>query len=423
MYGNSGNGDNIQSRKGRYLLAKESTSVLFIIIILNALPALATDMYLAALPDMAIEFDAPISLLNLNLILFFLFYAIGLLIWGPISDKYGRKLTLIVGMTAFVVVTFLCGFSTSVYELIMFRILQGIFGGVGVAVSTAMVKDIYGGHKRERVFAMVAMMMAFGPIIAPIAGAGLLQVITWNGIFFIIAALGAVALLGCMLMEESIPRRSKRKVLATMAQSFLVLRNRRFSNLMPSFSPLGATIFIWVGIASYILIGDFGLSQGEFSLFFAANAMFFLIGPFLYLGLVRRFDRLKIITISLAVIIVSGILIVTIGNLGPLTFLLAVIPASLAGSVIRTPSFDIAMTQMDEDVGAASSIFNFLFMVIGVAGMMITSMEWDNRILVMGLIYVVIGLFTLTMWQRVKKDYSARNESESVEPTGVVDPD
>jgi len=270
---------------------------------------------------------------------------------------------------------------------------------------------------------MVAMMMAFGPIIAPIAGAGLLQVITWNGIFYIIAALGAMALLGCMLMEESIPRRSKRKVLATMAQSFLVLRNRRFSNLMPSFSPLGATIFIWVGIASYILIGDFGLSQGEFSLFFAANAMFFLIGPFLYLGLVRRFDRLKIITISLAVIIISGILIVTIGNLGPLAFLLAVIPASLAGSVIRTPSFDIAMTQMDEDVGAASSIFNFLFMVIGVAGMMITSMEWDNRILVMGLIYVAIGLFTLTMWQRVKKDYSTRNEFESVESTGVVDPD
>jgi len=398
------------SNRGFSIFSKESAVVLLLIIILNALPAFATDMYLAALPDMAIEFNAPESLLNLNLILFFLFYAIGLLIWGPLSDRYGRKPTLVVGMLAFVIFSVLCGISTSVYELILFRVLQGIFGGVGVAVSTAMVKDIYDGHKRERVFAMVAMMMAIGPIVAPIVGAALLQVITWNGIFYIIAGLGAIALVGCMLMEEPIPKRSGRRILSAIVQPFMILRNRRFSNLLPSFTPLGLTVFIWVGVASYILIGDFGLSQGEFSLYFAANAMTFMIGPFLYLGLVKKVDRIKIITACLLAVVISGVLLFTIGELSPLALLIAVIPASLAGSTLRTPSFDIALAQVDEDVGAASSIFNFLFMAIGAGGMMVASMDWDSRILVMGAIYFIVGIFTIVAWLRVKSDYSTKEE-------------
>jgi len=263
-------------------------------------------------------------------------------------------------------------------------------------------------------------MMALGPILAPIAGAALLQVMTWNGIFYVIAAIGAIALLGCMLMEEPIPRRSERKVLSTMVQSFMVLRNRRFSNLLPSFSPLGVTVFIWVGIASYILISDFGLTQGEFSLFFAANALFFLVGPFLYLAAVKRVNRLSIITACLLTVILSGILIITIGNLGPVPFLLWVIPASLAGSTVRTPSFDIALAQVDEDVGAASSVFNFLFMAIGAGGMMIASMDWDNRILVMGVIYLAMGLVALASWLKVRNGYSTRSEGHSVAPRTKV---
>ncbi|MDD1769129.1 MAG: MFS transporter, partial [Methanomassiliicoccales archaeon] len=111
------------------MIPKKSLTVLLIIIILNALPALATDMYLAALPGMNIEFNSTTSLLNLNLILFFLFYAIGLLLWGPLSDRYGRRPTLLAGMAAFVVISILCGLSTDVYQLIAFRALQGVFGG------------------------------------------------------------------------------------------------------------------------------------------------------------------------------------------------------------------------------------------------------------------------------------------------------
>jgi DHA1 family bicyclomycin/chloramphenicol resistance-like MFS transporter len=395
----------------RFMIPKKSLTVLLIIIILNALPALATDMYLAALPDMSIEFGSPVSLLNLNLILFFLFYAIGLLLWGPLSDRYGRRPTLVVGMTAFVIFSVLCGLSTNVYQLIAFRALQGIFGGVAVAVSIAMIKDIYDGRQRERTFAIVSMMMALGPILAPIAGAALLQVMAWRGIFYVLAAMGAMALFGCFLMEESFSQKSNRKVLATLGQLWVVLKNRRYSRLLPSLSPLGMIIFVWVGVSTYIFIEDFGFSQGEFSLFFASNAVFFLVGPFLYLFLAKRFDRLRVVTISLATIVLSGLLIILVGNMGPVLFLLSVIPATLSVSVTRTPSLDIVMSQMDTDAGSASSIFNFLFMAIGAMGMMIASLEWENRILVTGVIFVVVGVVSLGSWLVVYRDYIPRDSA------------
>jgi MFS transporter, DHA1 family, multidrug resistance protein len=402
-------------RRSSFLIPKRSSTVLAIIIILNALPALATDMYLAALPDMSVELNSSESLLNLNLILFFLFYAIGLLIWGPLSDSYGRKPTLVAGMVAFVIFSVLCGLATDVYQLIFFRALQGIFGGVAVAVSVAMVKDIYDGHERERALAVVSTMMALGPIIAPIAGAALLQVITWNGIFFILAAIGIIALVGCLLMEESIPRRSEKKVMATLRQLGVVLKNRGYSRFLPSLSPIGMVIFIWVGVSSYILIDDFGLSQGEFSLLFAFNGFFLMIGPFLYLFLARHFDRLRLITVSMGAIVVSGLMIMLIGNGGPLLFLLSVIPASLAVTIIRTPSLDIILSRLDEDVGSASSIFNFLFMAIGAVGMMIVSLDWQNRIFVMGAMFALVGVFSLYSWISVSRYLNSESRAEEME--------
>ncbi|MCJ7516863.1 MAG: multidrug effflux MFS transporter [Methanomassiliicoccales archaeon] len=392
-----------------FMIPKKSPIVLVIIIVLNALPALATDMYLPALPSMSTQFDSPISLLNLNLVLFFLFYAIGLLLWGPLSDRYGRRPTLVTGMTAFVIFSVLCGLSFDVYQLIAFRALQGVFGGVAVAVSIAMIKDIYEGHKRERTYAIVSMMMAFGPILAPIAGAALLQYMTWRGIFYILGALGAVALLCCLVMEESLTEKSNRRILATLGQLWVVLKNKRYSRLLPSLSPLGMIIFVWVGISSYVLIDGFGLSQGEFSLFFACNAAFLVIGPFLYLFLAKRFDRLRIVTFSLATILLSGVLMILFGNLGPVPFLLSVIPATLSVSVIRTPSLDIVMSQMDTDAGSASSIFNFFFMAIGTLGMMIVSIEWENRILIAGLIFAIVGASSLGSWLAVYKHYVSKD--------------
>jgi len=332
-----------------------------------------------------------------------------LLIWGPLSDRYGRRPTLVTGMAAFVLFSVLCGLSADVYQLIVFRSLQGVFGGAAVAVSIAMIKDIYERKQRERTFAVVSIMMALGPILAPIAGAAMLTIMEWRGIFYVLAALGGAALLGCILMEESLLRKSDRRIMATLGQLRVVLRNKGYSRLLPSLSPLGIIIFVWVGLSTYVFIEDFGLSRGEFTLFFAGNALFLLIGPFLYLFLAMRFDRLAIVTVSLGMIGVSGILIILVGGMGPVFFLLSVIPATLCVSVTRTPSLDIVMSQMDTDVGSASSIFNFLFMAVGATGMMIASLDWGNRILTTGVMFAIVGAVSLASWLVVRKHYAVGN--------------
>jgi DHA1 family bicyclomycin/chloramphenicol resistance-like MFS transporter len=132
---------------------------------------------------MADYFQVSGNLTNLTLILFFIFFAAGILFWGPLSDKYGRRPILLAGLLIFIVGSVACTFSSNIYQLILFRILQAVGGSTASAVATAMVKDVYDGRKREFVIALVQSMVVISPAIAPVLGAFMLLYTSWQGIF------------------------------------------------------------------------------------------------------------------------------------------------------------------------------------------------------------------------------------------------
>ena len=144
-------------------------------------------MYLPALDQMEKLFDISVTMMNLSLVLFFLFFGLSTLIFGPLSDKYGRKPILFTGISLYFVSSILCGFSDNIYELITFRILQAIGGGAPVSVSLAIIKDLYEGRKREKILAIATSLNALGPILAPIIGSSILLVFDWPAIFFYIS--------------------------------------------------------------------------------------------------------------------------------------------------------------------------------------------------------------------------------------------
>ena len=145
---------------------------------LSAFIPLSTDIYLPALPRMVESFNTSASLVNLTLIFFFIFYAIGTLFWGPLSDKYGRRRVLIIGLSIYLVGSILCIFSRNVDQLILFRILQSIGCGAATAVATAIVKDVYSGRRRVTIIALVQSMGMLSPIISPVIGAIILSVLS-----------------------------------------------------------------------------------------------------------------------------------------------------------------------------------------------------------------------------------------------------
>ena len=123
-----------------------------------AFPALSTDLYLPALPSMSEQLNCSVALVNLSLVVFFIFVSTSSIIWGPLSDKYGRKRILLIGVPLYVLSSFFCVLSQSVFQLIAARIFQAIGGGAAMAVNLAIVKDVFPGKKRERTLAFVTVL-------------------------------------------------------------------------------------------------------------------------------------------------------------------------------------------------------------------------------------------------------------------------
>lgn len=389
-----------KQKRQKYLGDK---GLVIFITFLSAFIPLSTDIYLPALPRMVENFNTTASLINLTLTLFFIFYAVGTIFWGPLSDKYGRKRILIIGMIIYTIASILCVFSVNIYQLILFRILQSIGCGAATAVSTAIVKDVYSGRQRVTVLAIVQSMAMLSPIVAPVIGALILSILSWRGEFIVLAVLGILTLLGSIAMEETIEKRYTGSIFNSIGRLGVVAKNKAFMSLLITFTIISIPMMSYITASSFIYVDGFGVSEKIYSYYFAANAIFFMIGPLLYIKLSKGNNGNSLITIGYIVMSISGLLLCLIGNLNPWVFALILIPASLFGSLMGPPKTNLMLEQLQGDTGAASSIMNCTSTLFGSIGMFMISLNFSNRILVMGLMYTIISIISLVLWLSIHK--------------------
>lgn len=366
--------------------------------LISAFPPLSTDLYLPALPQMQDILNTSQSHVNLTLNMFFVFYAVGLLFWGPLSEKYGRKPILLIGMVLYTISSIMCGFSQHVEQLIAGRIIQAFGGSAATAVSTAMVKDLYSGRKREQVMALVMSMVIIAPIVAPVIGALLLEYVSWEVIFFVLAGIGATAFIAGTLMEETIENRYAGSVGRSWGRLAVVLKNPGFSILLAIFSTISMSIMTFLAASSFIYINGFGLNEREFSYFLALNAVFAMIGPLLYVRLSRHFKSQAIISAGFPIFILCGIAVATVGHVSPWPFALSAALATLIVDGMRVPGVNLMLEQQQNDNGSASALINFFGMLMGSLGMHLVSLRPDDLILALGCIQIVIGLTSGVLW-------------------------
>lgn len=148
--------------------------ILASIIFMSTFVPLSIDLYLPALPQMREYFQASEMLVNMTLIAFFLFFSVGIVLFGPISDKYGRKCSLLGGALVYTLASLICATSGSVYVLIGGRILQALGAGCIVTISTALIKDCFSGEKLTRILSITQALNVIAPMAAPIIGSLLL---------------------------------------------------------------------------------------------------------------------------------------------------------------------------------------------------------------------------------------------------------
>jgi len=378
--------------------------LIIFIALLSAFVPLSTDLYLPALPGMSAYFGVSAERINLTLTAFFIFYALGTLVWGPLSDHYGRKPVLVAGMGLYVIASAFCALMRSVEGLVLCRIFQAIGGSAGGTVATAIVKDVYSGKKRESVLAIVQSMVTISPAIAPALGAFLMIVMSWRGIFWTLTGIGAVALVGSLLFKETITQRTSGKLIESLGRLGRVLHNRGFTYLLVLFSLGAISVMAFISSSTYIYQDGFHLSAQVYSFYFSLNALGMIAGPMIYLWLSRRYNAVSIIWACFVTIAASGLLVCILGNLQPWIFALCILPASIAGSCIRPPSANMMLEQQQGDTGAVSSLMGCTGLLMGSLGIQLISLPWGNTIIALGIITLGIAVVSLLAWPFVIKN-------------------
>lgn len=253
-------------------------SKLFLIVLLGLLTAFGpfvTDMYLPTLPAMAAYFDTSSSMVQMGLTASMVGLAAGQLLFGPLSDKYGRRAPLLTAMWLFVGSTVLCIFAADIGQFIFMRFVQGIAGSGGIVISRSVATDKFAGRDLGRMLAVIGAINGIAPVAAPIAGGTLTDVIGWQGIFAILLGLGVLLLLGSYRFRETLPATARSTVgWKDLFRGFgTTLRNRRYLCYILQLGFAQGVLFANIASSPFIIQQHYGFTPFQFSICFAINAV------------------------------------------------------------------------------------------------------------------------------------------------------
>ncbi|WP_442478166.1 Bcr/CflA family efflux MFS transporter [Vibrio celticus] len=386
------------------------TGMLFFLVIISAFPPLTIDLYLPALPQMVEVFNTDRSMVNLTLSSYFVTYAIGLLFWGPLSEKFGRKPILLIGLAGYMVASILCAMTNSIEQLIGARVFQAFAGSAITVIATAIVKDLYDGREREKIMATIMSLVIIAPMVAPVFGAFLLKIASWRMMFVTLAIFGAFASVLACCYRETLENKYQGSIFRSWGRMGVVMKNRSFVKLLVIFSIIPMALMGFLAAGSYIYIDHFGLTEQQFSYAFAFNALCASFGPTIYMKLSYRMPVQKVISGCFALLALAGIFTLTIGDLSPWFFMFIAAPATLMAIIMRVPGTNLMLNQQDHDTGSAVALIQFFSMICGSLGMVLVSIRPESLIENLGFIQLSIGTLGGLMWLMVRNKEFVTNK-------------
>jgi drug resistance transporter, bcr/cflA subfamily len=261
----------------------KANSKLFLVLLLGVLSAFGpfvVDLYLPSLPQLASFFETSASMTQLTLTTAMIGLAVGQLLLGPLSDKFGRKIPLIISLVIYIISTILIVYAPNIESMIVLRVIQGLSSAGSVVISRAVATDLYRGREMTRFFGLLMTINGIAPIISPILGSLLLEYISWKGVFVFLALIGLVVLFFCFRLKESlsVENRLQGSIFATFSTFGVIIKNRLFMSYVGIESFLLGAMFAYIAASPFILQSFYGLSAFIFSLCFGANGAALVIG-------------------------------------------------------------------------------------------------------------------------------------------------
>lgn len=372
----------------------------FVLVYLGALSAFGPfvmDMYVPVLPAMQDWFDCPVSKVQLGLTTGLVGLAVGQLIFGPVSDRYGRKRPLICAMALFLISTFGCIFSANVHEFIIMRLFQGLAGSGGVVLSRSIATDRYRGKELTKMMSMIAAVNGVATVAAPIVGGLIALVGGWRAIFWSLIVLSAALLIGATRMDEnlsfknlSIYKSSSLKVITDGIYN--ILSNRRFLLYVLTYMFSMGVLFTNIASAPFIMQEHYGLSTLHFSIVFGFNALTFAIAAALIPKFKDNDAAIRFGTFALAGFSVLTT-VVLFFKPGFWWYEILVFILMLMVGIVSTASNVSAMDSGRDNAGVASALLGAIGYAFG--GIVPAIVGMGDMFITTGALFLCSSMFTL----------------------------
>src|SRR4051794_32895197 len=255
-----------------------------LLLVLTVFGPISMDLYLPALPALTAELGAATSVAQLTVTACLIGLAAGQLIAGPLSDRFGRRGPLLIGIAAYVVTSALCAISPTVELLIVARLVQGLAGGAGIVIAQATGRDVYWGGALIRFYGRLTVIGGFAAIVGPLLGGQLNTLTDWRGLFVFLSAIGAaILILTLVLFRETLPagRRSRGGLAHTLRDFRALLADRVLLGAVLNQGFLYAALFAYLAGATFVLQDIYGLSPQGYALAFGLNSTGFMVFGYL----------------------------------------------------------------------------------------------------------------------------------------------
>ena len=329
---------------------------------LIAIGPLTIDMYLPALPALASDLNADDAAVQATLTGMLVGLGIGQLVIGPLSDAFGRRRPLLIGVTGHAATSVLCALAPDVLSLTAARTLQGVAGAAISVVAMAIVRDLFTGIAAARLLSRLMLVMGVAPVAAPSLGGQLLQLTSWRGIFAVLAGIGVIlVVVAAVGLRETLPpeRRRSARPAATLRTYGSLLRDGPFVALALVAGLMFATMFSYISGSPFVLQGVYGLDPQQYALAFGLNAVGIVLCTQLNPVLLRRFTPLGVLTgaVSIAVSAALVLLAAAVTGAGGLVAVLVPLGVIIAVCGLAFPNTPaLALSRHGESAGTAAAM-------------------------------------------------------------------
>lgn len=358
---------------------RKSINHLYLIILISILSSVApmgVDTYLPSIPEIAKYFDVNIHKVELSLSIFLIGFAIGQIFGGPISDRYGRRVGSIVGLLGYALFSFLIIFSSSIYELWIYRFLEAFFGGITVVNATAAVRDRFSGQEAAKVFSLIGMVRSLAPLLAPVFGAAIIHFFPWEGIFVFLTI---YALIVAFFIYKDLPESftyTKQNIIESYK---LVLTHKKAMKAMLVLAISFGAFFIIIAKTSYIYIEYFGIKTDYFPLFFGINFIILIAMINVNVKLLKTYEAKNIAKYATLIQFCVGIIFLLIHKDMNLILTVIIIASYMSMmAFIFGNCMSLAIEHFSKNAGVASGVIGVLQFGLG-AIISSVALNFDNN--------------------------------------------